>query len=49
METWDLYFASIASLRFHPRNEVKDEQTEIEYAAEIADLMMKERAKRWPG
>ena len=48
METWDLYFASICSLRFHPRNDENIESyvKEVEFAAAIADLMMKERECR---
>ena len=46
---WDMYFASICSLRFHPRNRVDDPAAEVSKAADIADLMMKEREKRWHG
>ena len=50
MEVWDLYFASICSLRFHPRNDrYYAEEQEVTYAAKIADLMMIEREKRCHG
>ncbi len=47
---WDIYFAGIASIRFHPRNDNGHRAyEEVEYAATVADLMMIERKKRWVG
>ena len=46
---WDVYFSSICSLRFHPRNEIESYVKEVEFAATIADLMLSEKEKRWPG
>lgn len=51
---WAIYFAGIASLRFHPRNimlplgDFKAEESALVYSAFIADLMLalhKERFK----
>lgn len=48
MEVWDLYFSAVCSLRFHPRNDGRNHpETEIEYAAKLADLMVEQRNKRW--
>lgn len=48
---WDIYFAGICSIRFHPRNDanVSSPAKEVEWAADIADLMVLERSKRWDG
>ncbi len=47
---WDVYFAGVCSIRFHPKNDMEGnaDADEIEYAAQIADTMLKERKKRWP-
>ncbi len=47
---WDIYFASICSFKFHPRNEGKHaDQTHVDHAAMVADKMLVERRKRWDG
>ncbi len=47
ISVWDVYFAGIASIRFHPKNDHHHPpESEIEFAATIADLMMIERRKR---
>lgn len=47
---WDLYFASIASLRFHPRNDGNNTPSQdVAFAARVADMMLEERNNRWPG
>lgn len=47
---WDIYFASICSLRFHPRNDEKGStEMNIEFAAKVADKMLEERRKRCLG
>lgn len=49
--TWQMYFASVCSLRLHPRNKQTgdDFEDEVEFAARVADRMMKETDKRWHG
>ncbi len=53
-EAWDIYFASVAGIRFHPKNvppgETLDghELNELDLAAKAADEMLKIRQKRWP-
>lgn len=48
---WDMYFAGIASIRFHPRNDKPDDTIaeKVENAAKIADHMVIQRRKRWHG
>ncbi len=52
---WDLYFASIAAFRFHPRNippgETLNEYefNELDLAANAADEMLNIRRKKWDG
>jgi hypothetical protein len=50
---WDVYFAGIVSIRFHPKNvesmhslDAEFSQRIISKCAEIADLMMVERSRR---
>lgn len=45
---WDIYFAGIASIRFHPANDQNhsNENRTIEWAGNMADLMLTERRKR---
>lgn len=45
---WDMAFAAVCSLRFHPRNDEFNEMAddEVSFAADIADLMIRERRKR---
>lgn len=45
---WAIYFAGIASLQFHPRNPATHFNERIKMAADIADRMLLEHAKRWP-
>ncbi len=45
---WDVYFAGICSIRFHPKNDDNHPaESEVAYAATVADLMMRQRKKRW--
>lgn len=48
MTVWDLYFCSIASLRFHPANKLRDEDVtqELLFAAKVADQMLSIRGMR---
>jgi hypothetical protein len=47
---WDIYFSSICSLRFHPRNDDRAPvRANVEFAAQVADMMIEERRKRCPG
>ncbi len=52
---WDIYFASIASMRFHPRNIPfgetldEDELNEIDLAKAVADEMLRIRRQTWDG
>lgn len=48
MTVWDLYFAGIASIRFHPKNDCSDKspEAEVALAAEVADMMMEAREAR---
>ncbi len=52
---WDIYFAGIASIRFHPKNVPpgetldEDELNELDLAANVANEMLSIRRKRWPG
>ncbi len=52
---WDIYFASICSMRFHPRNVPggetldEDELNEIDLAANVAEEMLVIRRKKWAG
>ena len=44
---WDVYFSSICSLRFHPRNDGNESaEAKVKHAAHIADLMLEERLCR---
>ena len=52
---WDMYFASICAIRFHPKNVPpgetldEDELHEIDFAAHVADEMLRiRRTKQWP-
>lgn len=45
---WCMFFSGICSLRFHPKNYVKDVEGEVVYAAEVADLMLEAYFKRFP-
>ncbi len=46
-QEWIIYFAGIAAIRFHPRNDENGTTTEqIKFAAHAADLMLEERRKR---
>jgi len=52
-QAWDIYFASVCAMRFHPKNidELsvdEDELNEIDFAASIADEMLNIRRKKWP-
>jgi len=47
MDEWEYYFGAVASIRFHPRNEIKDIDKEVEFAAKVADAMIREKEKRW--
>lgn len=38
-QTWQMYFMSICSIKFHPRNVVLNKAAIIDDAAETADLM----------
>lgn len=48
---WDVYFAGIASIRFHPANDAntKDNLAEVKKAAAIANMMINERRRQWRG
>jgi hypothetical protein len=48
-EAWDIYFASICSLRHHPKNDDEHRADQVVYAARVADQMLVERRKRWHG
>ena len=43
---WQLSFITLCSIRFHPRNEITDEDCEILYCADIADRMLEEKLCR---
>lgn len=44
-----IYFAGIAAMRFHPKNDGNaNEKEKCQYAAKIADLMVAEHHKRFP-
>lgn len=46
---WAIYFAGIASIRFHPRNDNNvNAKAIVTWAAEVADAMLSEHHKRWP-
>lgn len=45
---WTIYFAGIASLRFHPSNHLVKPEAAVEYAAKVADLMLSEHRERFP-
>ena len=50
---WDIYFASVCAMRFHPKNIGEtsldeDELHEIDFAAVVADEMLKIRKEKWP-
>lgn len=42
---WDMFFANLAGIQYHPANRIADRQPLSELAA-IADEMLKERNKR---
>lgn len=44
-KTWDIFFASVCSIQFHPRNEITNYVATIAKSALIADLMIEERKK----
>ena len=45
---WDVYFASICSFRFHPRNDGgKSDVENVEFAATVADMMLEMRRERF--
>lgn len=44
---WAIYFAGICSLQFHPRNPATHFKERIAMAADVADQMLAEHAKRW--
>jgi hypothetical protein len=44
---WDLAFATVTSIRFHPRNDKEvTARSQVEFAATVADLMVAERRLR---
>lgn len=44
---WDMFFANIVAIQYHPANPVETRQS-LEVLAAIADQMILERAKRCP-
>ncbi len=53
MDTWDIYFASVAAIRFHPKNAEypktnlsEVDLAQLDYAAAIADEMIRLRNDR---
>lgn len=52
LTAWDIYFAGIASIRFHPKNELPtehDQLLELDFAARMADDMLTIRKLKWAG
>lgn len=48
MEIWDFYFATLASWVLHPGYQREGAQVpSLEYVADLADLMMEVRNRRW--
>ncbi len=48
-QEWKIYFAGIAAIRMHPRNDENGTTIEqVRFAANAADLMLEERRTRWP-
>ncbi len=48
---WDMYFAGICAMQFHPKNHenyINNEQTLVDYCSEVADTMLAKRKERWP-
>ena len=47
MDVWDMYFAAVCSIRFHPRNDDNcDVVNEVMFAKMVADKMMEVRDGR---
>lgn len=50
--TWAIYFAGIASLKFHPRNVMVPgevfEDSALAHSAHVADKMLKLHKERYP-
>jgi len=46
LSVWDVFFAGICSIHFHPKYAVDDPAALIRMCASIADLMMIEHDKR---
>jgi len=42
---WDIFFANIVGIQYHPANPIESRQS-LEELADIADRMMAERNKR---
>jgi len=47
---WAIYFAGIAAIRFHPKDDTnnRDDAERVAHAAQIADLMLDEHKRRFP-
>jgi len=51
MDEWTYFFGAICSIRFHPKNEIKNLEEEIKWCGKVADRMeeeAKKRKNRWP-
>lgn len=47
---WDLYFANLTAMRFHPKNDAhtRDLVPVIAWCAHIASKMVEQRNRTWP-
>ena len=47
---WDLAFATVVSIRFHPKNDgAHHPKSEVEFSADVADIMLEIRNARRMG
>lgn len=42
---WDMFYSGLVGIQYHPANP-PDQRLSLEYLAEVADAMLKERNKR---
>jgi hypothetical protein len=46
MLAWDMFFAGVAGIQYHPGNP-PDQRMSLSDLADLVDLMLIEREKRW--